>query len=212
MNPINGIWQWVIQGRYGIPQEGLGRPDANYSRRRRDLYRTPDQNPALRQRHPSNNRSGPGPAPSVPGYHLDEGVGGAPRDNARPCRARHRPPRHRPHPPEKPLQHRGGGQSPRRLECHPAAILAWTWHRDRDCQLQDDFSRGMLANCRFRLGTFDVGEQRDLASDNAVEHLDDNNGEQFASSTRFGIYMFCNGDESKALFQVPEPAEEGSSD
>lgn len=29
VHPINGIWQWVIQGRYGIPQEDLGRPDAN---------------------------------------------------------------------------------------------------------------------------------------------------------------------------------------
>lgn len=119
-----------------------------------DLYRTPDQNPILRQRHPAprqrnprrctpiRNRSGPGPAPSVPGYHLDEGVGGAPGDNARPRRACYRPPQHRPHPPEKLLQYRGGGQSSRRLECHPAAILAWTRHRDRDrdrdYQRQDD--------------------------------------------------------------------------
>lgn len=70
----------------------------------------------------------------------------------------------------------------------------------------------MFANCRFRLGTFDVGEQHDLASDNAAEHLDDNSGGQSASSNRFGIYMSCNDDESKALVQIPEPAEEGSSD
>lgn len=161
MNPINGIWQWVIQGQYGIPQEGLGRTDANYkvvdavicTER---LIRTQ----LFSNGTPTNNRGGPGPAPSVPGYHLDEGVGGAPRDNARPCRARHRPPRLRPHPPEKPCSIAAVAS----LLADSNAILQRYSHglgtetETETVSYKTISHEEMLTNCRFRLGTFDAGE------------------------------------------------------